>query len=328
MIRWVILTMTVKFRACIVALLGTLALVAVLPAYGQTAVSTERRDFATLETAAKHVWNRALTPCRVADRSGASLDYFKTTHYPNQGAGITELRGVTFHTIDKPVSEAERSNGVQWHGWAVAVASVYKELEHYQDPIEQPEWTKWFDGSKWNVNISPNFFQRHLESEWYPGAAALAFYVEKSEGIVRFYPDENDLPAKPLCSGIPGTVDFKQVPEPTNVFWVSLSPWSDYAEKRVIKKGESVDFYEVANGNSMAQGWPVTIDRNKRVEISNPTEMRAIYDSRYPGQRILLRARIENDKAMEAVAVMLHNRRYGIVSKEQFLLHTEPVSEK
>jgi len=264
----VILRKTMKNRAWIAACLAMLVLVAVVPACGQATLSTEKRDFPTLEAAATHVWNSVLTQCHVADHSGASLDYFKTSHYLNRGAGVTELRGVTLHTIAQPVSEAERSNGVQWHGWAVAVASIYRELEHFQDPIEHPEWTKWYDGSKWNVNLSPGFVRarandRNVEG-WGPGTGTLALYIEKSDGVVKVYPYDDGLPAKPLCSWIPGTTEFKHVPDPTEAFWtVSLSTGEMYAEKRVIKKGESVDFYQLddGEGEQMAAGWPVTIDQ-------------------------------------------------------------------
>ena len=91
--------------------------------------------------AAKSAWDTLLTTCGEATYyGGSSLDMVDVGGTPHPYKGLLEFKKAVFKVTAKPLSEADKLNGLEWEGQASMTASLWREREGADD------WGKWSDG--------------------------------------------------------------------------------------------------------------------------------------------------------------------------------------
>jgi hypothetical protein len=127
---------------------------------------------------------------------------------PVMNYGFAQFKEVTFRVVAVPVSRAQSLNGLQWHGWAIMQSSLFRFHAFGQ-------WTSWGDGPQhWTADNQANYSRDNGGSTKDPnvgqrGDGHLEIYIEKNNGVVKYFPYElhGGLPPKPSCSQVPGSTD-------------------------------------------------------------------------------------------------------------------------
>jgi hypothetical protein len=131
-------------------------------------------------------WDKLLTKCGDSYYWGG----------PTGDGSLRNYKEVSFGIVQEPVSQADQMNGVEWHGFIIMVARVFRTQEGYG---AAQHWEPWRDGPAGGPTR-----QMAMRGDS-PSHGYLSFFITKTAGHWGLrYADELEKMAltKPSCSAI------------------------------------------------------------------------------------------------------------------------------
>jgi hypothetical protein len=105
------------------------------------------------EKMADEYWKKTLTKC--------GDHYFTLNSVHDMGTGISEYQGVSFAIEDFGMSDANRLNGYEWSGRAVADCRATR----YSNAESGGTWTDWQTGCVWKLPLKVSMWK--FKGKWF-----------------------------------------------------------------------------------------------------------------------------------------------------------------